>query len=168
MRLTLNSAAGLQSRIFAALLVALAITFAGDRSPRAVAQEDDAARPSLGDLMALIQVRHSKLWYAQRVGNWQLADYELAQFERTIRRIGKLYPIARSIAQGELIREKTDPPMADLRQAVAERNSEHFEAAYTRLTNACNQCHQATGVGFIVVQTPKGLPLSNQELEPPR
>ena len=76
--------------------------------------------------------------------------------------------MARTIAQGELIREKTDPPMADLRQALAERNSERFEAAYTRLTNACNQCHQATGVGFIVVQTPTGSPFSNQEFEPSR
>ena len=168
MRLTLNSAAGLRSRAFAALLVAVAITFAGGLPPRAVGQEDDAARPSLGDLMALIQLRHFKLWYAQRVGNWQLADYELGQFEQTMRRIGKLYPMARSIAQGELIREKTDPPMVELRQALAERNSERFEEAYTRLTNACNQCHQATGVGFIVMQTPTGSPLSNQEFDPSR
>ena len=133
MRLTLNSAAGLRSRAFAALLVAIAITFAGGLSPRAVGQEDDAARPSLGDLMALIQLRHFRLWYAQRVENWKLADYELGQFEQTMRRVGKLYPMARSIAQGELIREKTDPPMADLRRKERLRFGAGLYAAYERL-----------------------------------
>jgi hypothetical protein len=31
--------------------------------------------PSLGNIMAAVQLRHSKLWYAGKVKNWPLADY---------------------------------------------------------------------------------------------
>ena len=137
MRLALNSAAGLRSRAFAALLVAVAITFAGGLPPRTVGQEDDAARPSLGDLMALIQLRHFKLWYAQRVGNWQLADYELGQFEQTMRRIGNAIPDgALDCPRGAYSREDRpahggSPPSACRKEQRALRGG--LYAAYERL-----------------------------------
>ncbi len=124
-----------------AAVLAGAITFAGGDTRSAIAQEPDAVRPPLADLMTLTQLRHFKLWYAQRVGNWTLATYELRQFEQTIRRVAQLYPSASSIAQSELIREKTDPAMADLRQSLADKNAARFENAYVRLTSACNECH---------------------------
>src|SRR6478736_407475 len=109
----------------AALVVA--IMFAGGVIHSADAQEQDATRPSLADLMTLTQLRHFKLWYAQRVGNWQLATYELRQFEQTIRRVVQLYPTTSSIAQAELIRDKTEPAMADLRKALEDKNAVLFE-----------------------------------------
>jgi hypothetical protein len=168
MRFARTSASGVNAGAFAAIAAAVAITFAGTLSPSAIAQDEDAIRPSLSDLMTLTQLRHFKLWYAQRVENWPLATYELDQFEQTIRRIVQLYPKTSAIAQANLIRERTDPAMADLRKALAERNAARFEAAYTQLTSACNQCHHAAGVGFIVVQTPRRSPFSNQEFEPAR
>jgi hypothetical protein len=153
-----------------AIVVAAAISFASGLAPGAVAQEDEAMRPSLADLMALTQLRHYKLWHAQKVGNWPLSAYQLSQFAQTIRRIVQLYPKTSAISQADLIHEKTDPAMAALRQALADKNNARFEAAYAQLTSACNQCHQAAGVGFIVVQTPKPSPFSfsNQRFEPAR
>ncbi len=150
------------------MLAALAIAVAGGLSPMAAAEEQDAARPSLADLMTLTQLRHFKLWYAQRMGNWQLAGYELGQFRNTIDRIVKLYPATSSISQANLIHEKTDPAMSELRQAIADKNGARFEAAYVKITNACNQCHQAAGVAFIAVQVPTKSPFSNQNFKPER
>lgn len=149
-------------RCYISLIAALSVALIGSLSMRALAEEQDAGQPTLGDLMILTQLRHFKLWYAQRVGNWPLADYELKQFQTTIDRIVKLYPQTSSVAQAQLIHEKTDPAMLALRRAVADQDSSRFEAAYVQVTNACNQCHQAAGVGFIAVQVPTHSPFGNQ------
>jgi hypothetical protein len=41
--------------------------------------------PSLGDMMAAIQLRHAKIWYAAKLKNWDLADYELRQLEANLK-----------------------------------------------------------------------------------
>jgi hypothetical protein len=149
-------------------LISVVIALATGLSVSATAEEQPASLPSLADLMTLTQLRHFKLWYAQRLDNWRLAAYELDQFEATIDRIVKLYPSTSSIAQANLIHEQTEPAMLKLRQAIHDKNSSRFEAAYMQITNACNQCHQAAGVGFIVVQVPTKSPFSNQNFKPVR
>jgi hypothetical protein len=134
----------------------------------AVAQEQDAARPTLGDLMSLTQLRHFKLWYSHKEGNLPLAAYELEQFKTTVDRVVKLYPTASSVAQSDLIREKTEPAVSELSQAISEKNNARFESAFVRLTNACNECHRAAGVGFIAVRVPTRSPFSNQNFRPTR
>jgi hypothetical protein len=71
-------------------LISIAITFSSRLAANNVAEEQNASRPSLADLMLLTQLRHFKLWYAHSLDNWKLAAYELAQFEATISRIVKL------------------------------------------------------------------------------
>ena len=151
------------------LLPALVVAVAsfGSLSVGATAQED-AIRPSLADLMALTQLRQFKLWYAERVRNWKLSAYELAQFQATIDRTEKLYPTASSIAEAALIKENSEPAMKDLRRAISEGNNSLFENAFTRITQSCNQCHEAAGVGFIVVRVPTSSPFSNQQIDPAR
>jgi hypothetical protein len=133
---------------------------------QSAAEDEDVSRPPLGDLMLLTQLRHAKLWYAYSTENWKLVAYELAQFERTISRIVKLYPTTESMARANLIHEKTDPAMSELRIAVQTADGTRFRTAYVEITNACNQCHQAAGVGFIVVQPPTRSNTSNQDFKP--
>ena len=159
----------ISSRHLAATLTLAA--FAAGHSPNAVAEtavaeDQDAARPTLADLMTLTQLRHNKLWYAARTQNWKLANYELDQFVKTVDRIVKLYPAASSVAQANLIHEKTDPALSDLSKAIRDRSNSQFEAAFQQITHACNECHQAAGVDFIVIQTPSASPFSNQDFFP--
>jgi hypothetical protein len=153
---------------YMAMLACAAVALAGALCPKAVAEEQDPARPTLAVLMTLTQLRHFKLWYATRVDNWQLAAYELQQFETTIDRIVKLYPAVSTIPPGNLIHDKTDPAMTQLRSAITDRNRPRFEAAYMKITNACNECHQAAGVSFIKVQVPTRSPFSNQNFQSAR
>ena len=155
------------SNLLLSALVVAAIPLTGSLSRGETAQEE-AIRPTLADLMALIQLRQFKIWYAERVRNWKLAAYELNQFQATIDRTQKLYPTAPSIAQAALIKEKSEPAMMDLRRAISEKNNSLFEGAFTRVTASCNQCHEAAGVGFIVVRVPTSSPFSNQRLDPVR
>ena len=48
-------------------------------STGSVVAEDNSsqgATPILGNVMAAVQLRNSKLWYAGKVKNWPLTDYE--------------------------------------------------------------------------------------------
>ncbi len=153
-------------RVFA--LVFVVVGLASGLSLAALAEEQDARQPTLADLMTLTQLRHFKLWYAHKEDNWKLAAYELNQFENTIDRIKKLYPNVSSIAQDNLIREKTDPAMSDLHRAINDKDNSRFEAAFVKITTACNECHQAAGFDFIVVQVPTRSLYSNQNFKPVR
>ena len=144
----------------AAALVAL------ENLSSAVAEEQDAAWPTLADLMALTQLRQYKLWYSERMENWKLADYEFSRFVTTIDRIKKLYPETHSLAQAKLITEKTEPAMNELRGAIHGKNNKRFEAAFNQITDACNLCHQMAGIDFIVVRVPWKSPYNNQIFTP--
>jgi hypothetical protein len=130
------------------------------------ADPDDPNKPALADLMAMTQLRHFKLWYAERVENWPLADYELRQMRGVLARTAKLYPDAAASAGAIRFGQETGPILVDIQAAIGDKNSKRFESAFGRLTAACNQCHQATGVSFITVQVPKRSPFSNQKFSP--
>ncbi len=153
------------NRALAALLCAAIVVSVG-RFSNAVAEEQDAARPTLADLMALTQLRHYKLWYSERMENWKLADYEYAQLVATIDRIKKLYPEYHSLAQANLITEKTEPAMKELSAAIQGKNNKRFEVAFNQITDACNQCHRTAGVDFILVRVPWKSPYNNQMFTP--
>ncbi len=150
------------------LVALVAIGFASGIALSAVAEEQNASQPTLADLMTITQLRHFKLWYAHKENNWKLAGYELDQFERTIDRIKKLYPRTSSIPQVDLIREKTEPAVSELHQAIQDKNNSQFERAFITITSACNQCHRVAGFDFIVVQVPHFSPFSNQNFKPVR
>jgi hypothetical protein len=57
-------------------------------------------------------------------------------------------------------------PVQALDNTIKERDGEHFDHAFTDLTAACNSCHQAGQVGFIVIQIPTAFPFSSQDFEP--
>src|SRR4029077_11684379 len=57
--------------------------------PTANAQ-DSPAGPGLGEIMTLQQLRHIKLWFAGRAGNWPLADYEMSELNEGFEDVNKL------------------------------------------------------------------------------
>ncbi|MEJ1158579.1 hypothetical protein [Prosthecomicrobium sp. N25] len=146
---------------FAAVAVSIAVA-----PGHTAAAAEDVLKPSLADLMTITQLRHFKLWYAQRLGNWKLASYELERMSDTLGRAAKLYPDAAAVAQDALTRDKTGQVLSDLRTAVDNADAKTFEASYRRLTEECNACHKAAGTGFIVVQVPTRSPFSNQSFKP--
>src|SRR5262249_46301319 len=60
----------------------LGATPAAAQHQHAASPRVEAARgPGLGEIMALQQMRHSKLWFAGSAGNWPLAEYELDELK---------------------------------------------------------------------------------------
>jgi hypothetical protein len=147
-----------------AVLAAVVRLDAQQAQPAPVA---DPAVPALADIMSTTQLRHLKLAYAGKVENWPLAGYELGLIQQSFDAAARRYPVFKDIPLADLIKQESEPPLADLRRAIDAKNGDGFVRAFGRLTQACNRCHQAAGVGFIVIRIPTASPFSNQ-LFPPR
>ena len=110
--------------------------------------------PRLNSLMILIQLGHFKLWYAGAVQNWPLANYELTQIRASIVDAKRLYP---NNSKSDM--SSMNPAADDLGKAIEAKDSTRFVHSFNRLTNACNECHEASGVGFIKIRVPRLSPI---------
>ena len=122
--------------------------------------------PSLGDLMGGTQLRHFKLSYAGQVGNWQLARYELGQIRENFSLAAQFYPTLKNLPFAQLIKDESEPLLAEVGKAVDAKDATSFQKSFRVLTEACNHCHQAAGVGFITITVPTRSPFSNQSFAP--
>lgn len=117
--------------------------------------------PGLGDIMGAIQWRHIKLSYAGKLGNWELASYELGQIQERLSNAARFYqniPIEKiTMIEGALM---------VLSEAIKAKNGSRFTRAFADLTETCNSCHAAAHVGFITIQIPTSSPFSDQSFSP--
>jgi len=148
--------------------VALLIGPSCGGSPRPAGGEPAPAAesytPGLGELMSLQQMRHVKLWLAGQAGNWQLADYEVDELGEGFDDIVKFHPTHKDspVAPRDAIPRMVTQPLADVRAAIGRKDVQAFARAYDALTDACNNCHQATNFAFNRVQRPESNPYPNQ------
>jgi hypothetical protein len=110
--------------------------------------------PRLNDMMVATQLRHFKLWYAGIVQNWALAKYECGQIRSSIEDAKNLYPNNPSSNMTMMT-----PAADDLDDAIKAKDSAKFSKAFSKLTAACNSCHEATGFSFIKIRDPRLSPL---------
>jgi len=130
---------------------------AQDQSGAAEAKEP--YQPGLGELMALQQMRHIKLWFAGRAGNWPLADYEIGELREGFDDVNKLLG-------GGTVEGAVGAPIGALQSAVDGKDRAGFAVAFDKLTAGCNGCHHTLERGFIVIQRPQALPYSDQSFVP--
>jgi cytochrome c553 len=129
---------------------------ADDQKP---ANSQDRFVPRLNDMMVATQLRHFKLWYAGVVQNWPLANYELTQIRDAIVDTERLYDKG-----GSKMSTMMTPPTDDLADAIKAKDGKKFSTAFSKLTAACNSCHEADGLGFIKIRDPRLSPLETSPL----
>ena len=135
----------------------------------AAAQQAGAPyQPGLGEIMTLTQMRHSKLWFAGKAGNWDLAAYELDELKEGFDDAVKLYPMHDNVPVGPMITSLMTTVVATLGKAIEAHDPAKFNAAFDSLTGACNSCHQAANKGFIKIVRPGTSPYTNQSFAPGR
>jgi|ERR1700761_1556329 hypothetical protein len=131
--------------------------------PRRVAAGPEAAPsphatgylPSISDLMiATIQPRHERLWWAAQNENWEFAAYELGNLHGAFNRLGQAHPTEHDISFPEMIASVTEQPFEELDSAIKSKNHVAFAKAYADLTDACNSCHQALNHGVVEIRVP--------------
>jgi mono/diheme cytochrome c family protein len=103
---------------------------------------------------AFIQPRHEKLWLAGKARNWEYAEYERHNIGGALRRLAEAVPEYKGQPMKDLIAVFATPQLAALDTAIKAKDPAAFKTAYEGLTTGCNQCHQATGHGMVVMQTP--------------
>jgi hypothetical protein len=55
----------------------------------------------------------------------------------------------------ELVETMIRDPLYELGLAIQDKNEAQYAAAYGKLTETCNACHQAAKRPFVVIQEPK-------------
>jgi hypothetical protein len=147
----------LSSVILVVLLVADSVSLAQEKS----SQSATSYVPRLSDIMIVIQIRHSKLFYAVKAKNWPLASFEYEQLVSSLREAERHYP-------------RTIPPMtqvdeiaSSLSKAIEAKNEAQFDQAYDELSAGCNRCHMAGDRAFIVIRRPSyPSAFSNEQYSP--
>jgi hypothetical protein len=124
-------------------------------APQAVNEPDQAMQPGLGEIMAVQQMRHIKLWFAGRAANWPLADYEIGELNEGFDDVNKLLG-------GDTVEKAVGAQISALQKAVDGKDRAAFATAFDKLTAGCNSCHHTLDHAFIVIQRPTVLPYSNQ------
>jgi hypothetical protein len=148
----------------AALLLPLA---AGAQSPPpAEPKAPKAYIPGIEQFMNVIQSEHAKLWYATSARNWELAAYQLGEIKEIMLDVEDLYPTFKNLPLNKMLDAVITGEIAQAEKALDAKDFQKFSAAYDKLTQACNSCHQATGNGFIVMQRPVGQAFPNQDFRP--
>ena len=123
--------------------------------------------PSMGDLMTMaVQPRHIKLALAGRHRNWAYADYELSELRNALARVARTIPIYRTSDTAALVDAMTRVPLEAVGAAIHNRDAGAFNAAYGRLTAACNACHQSQDHAMVVIRVPSGEAYSDQDFAP--
>ena len=161
----------MKRQIVVGLVAAAAAAAAVLERPWGTAQAQQAGdtpqtMPSLADIMSGTQWRHLKLAYSGKVTNWAARQLRARPNSTQLFRGGAVYPTFKSIPLAQLIKDESGPPLADLGKAIERKNSADFIKAFGKLTDACNRCHQAAGISFIVIRIPTSSPYSNQLFPP--
>ena len=130
--------------------------------PLGVAAEENYV-PSLGDIMGSIQLRHVKLWFAGRSGNWELAAYELEHIRTGLEQAAILYHGIPEAYVGATV-----DPIKTINAAIKAKDGSEFVKGFDEFTAACNACHQGIGRAFIIIQRPTTSPFSDQSFAPPK
>jgi hypothetical protein len=161
----------------ACALIAMAAAFAVAAAGEVRSQQqapplntDAAAAPyilTMGDMMnALIQPRHAKLGLAGRAGNWPLAAYALIEIRQAFDGIKKAQPKFRGLPVPELVDAALGQPLDAVEAAIRDQDPAKFAAAYDRLTQGCNACHQSVDHPFVVIKAPDASAFPDQDFSP--
>ena len=153
---------------------ALGATFVMAQEAKKSPADDD--KPALGktyvpgieQFMGIIQNQHLKLWFAARANNWELAEFQAGEIKEILGDIQDLYPKFKSLPFADMLDAVITGPIVALEKAIEAKDGKAFVTGYDKLTAACNACHQATGLGFVVIQRPAVNPFSNQNFNPPQ
>jgi hypothetical protein len=153
-----------------ALVLATGVTLAASAAAQTAPEGQTVPppyRPGLGDLMTTtVQPRHTKLGFAGREKNWIYAAYELRELEEAFDRLSVQWPQWQRVRIVELVETMIRDPLYDLGLAIKEKNEIEYAAAYRKLTEACNGCHQAAKRPFVVIQEPRDNMFPDQDFRP--
>ncbi|HVB34029.1 MAG TPA: hypothetical protein VNJ52_06630 [Patescibacteria group bacterium] len=127
------------------------------------------SEPGVGEIMGVIQMHHTKLYYAGTNANWTLAKYELSEIQENLNEVMDLYPKKFKqvrVPLPELIPSMTKASMDQVQEAIQQKNEKSFVKAYKDLSTSCSNCHAAANNPFINIQVPAKGMYTDQQFKP--
>lgn len=122
--------------------------------------------PDLPMLMSQAQRYAEKLYLAGEAGNWPLAAFYVHELEEVAEDLRRSGSRKNDLDLGELAAELLLPAIHEVDRAI-DVGPDAFAPSYGRLVAACNQCHEATGYGFVRIQAPiQARPYPGQRFAP--
>lgn len=144
--------------VLAASVLAASVAIAQPKpEPKKSAADDDKPAPGktyvpgIEQFMAVMQNQHIKLWFAVRANNWELAEFQVAEIKEVMGDIQDRFPKFKSMPFAEMMDAVIVGPIAELEKVIEGKDAKAFPATFDKLTTACNSCHQAVGLGFVVI-----------------
>jgi hypothetical protein len=129
-------------------------------TPPLTRHPSESAVGSLANIMATIQLRHIKSWFAGKAKNWDLLNYEAQKLEDDFIAAALFY---RNLPVDNVA--LVNGPLRRLMAAAQKKDYSLYAKAFDELTAGCNSCHVAGQVGYIHIQVPKSSPFSDQSYE---
>ena len=148
------------------ILLVLTISIQQKTLAQAPPKDKDHYLPGFSEMMAGLQLRHAKLWFAGQNENWPLAEFEVDEIVEGLNDIVVLRPKYKGKSIVEGLTSMVADPLQQLNTAVTEKDRLQFERAFDSLSQACNACHTQQGIAFIKIQRPTSPPLTNQQYTP--
>lgn len=142
------------------------------------AMEGDVTRlkalvPSNSHIMMDVQWHWTNLWFAARAKNWALAQYQFNEARGHIQWLIKKSPTMKSSGPEkeevniEGIFEGIDTSsLADVKAAIAAKDSVKFAAAYKTMLESCYSCHKSVGRPYLKPMIPTAQVQSVLNMDP--
>jgi hypothetical protein len=118
----------------------------------------EAYKPGFGIIMNNIRQHHSKLWFAGKNQNWELAEFEVHEIKE---RFDDIKKYQKGKKETEMI-TMIEPFLDSLDKTIEEKDINQFKNNYRLLTNTCNSCHRANNHEFIEIKIPDIQSINNQ------
>ncbi len=112
-------------------------------------------QPGLGTIMMEYSNRMSRLYFAEKAGNWDMAKYQVGEMTE-IQEVGETTRPNRA----PLLKAFEDSSLKPLDKAIDAKDPKAFDTAYTAAIRGCNACHAKSkgseweSFEFIIVQVP--------------
>ena len=116
--------------------------------------------PSQSHAMTDVGFQFANLWFAGQKRNWPLADFYLNEARQHIQWTIRIRPM-RKDADGNPVNLKglfagiDNSAIADLREAINQKDGAKFVVGYKETLAGCYGCHKASGKPFLKPQIPK-------------
>ena len=121
--------------------------------------------PGLGEFMTTMQLHVSKLWFAAKASNSELAAYELDELKEAMEGAKSLHEVKNGVNVSNVLDSVLQTQIAQLAESIKAKNRNDFQRAYDETLSACNGCHEESGRNFVHIIRPTIPPVSNQRWE---
>ncbi|MSO45955.1 MAG: hypothetical protein EXQ59_04215 [Acidobacteria bacterium] len=118
--------------------------------------------PSDSHIMMDVQWHWTNLWFAGQAKNWPLAQYYFNEMHGHIEWLMKKSPTIKSSGpEKEIVNVKgifeaiNMSSLADVKAAIAMKDSVKFAATYKTMLDSCYSCHKAVGRPYLRPMIPK-------------